>query len=119
MGLCYGYDMNDTTWESEGRGERTAWGTLTHEDRELELVLVHHPASACEGNHCCLHNPSDHHMVDWEMNWRPDRGIMERLCPEHGTGHPDPDDIAYLKRVGRDADAEGIHGCCGCCWSGE
>jgi len=49
------------------------------------------------------------------MRLRFDRGcLIERLCPEHGVGHPDPDSAAYLKSV----DPRGnytIHGCCGCC----
>lgn len=71
-----------------------------------------HPASQCEGEWCVLHNPSDHKMKDWPLNWRGDRGIMERLCP-HGVGHPDPDDLAHLERIGRTG--EGVHGCDGCC----
>jgi hypothetical protein len=39
--------------------------------------------------------------------------MMERICP-CGVGHPDPDDLAFKKRMGMD-DSEGIHGCCGCC----
>ena len=43
---------------------------------------------------------------------------MERIC-KHGVGHPDPDDLAFKKRIaekfGRDSYDEGIHGCCGCC----
>jgi hypothetical protein len=79
------------------------------------LVNVHKP-EACEGQHCVIHNPSDHSMREWPLHWRGDRGIMERKCPEHGIGHPDPDDMAYRRRAGKD-DGEGIHGCCGCCAS--
>lgn len=75
-----------------------------------------HNRKYCVGEFCTIHNPSDHHMKDWPMIWRGDRGIMERECP-HGTGHPDPDDAAYRKR--RDGDSgrydSGIHGCDGCC----
>jgi hypothetical protein len=71
-----------------------------------------HDQSACAGHHCCIHNPSDHHMRDWPMVWRGDKGVMERQCP-HGIGHPDPDDAAHLCRIGR-ADLT-IHGCDGCC----
>lgn len=67
------------------------------------LVGVH-PDSACAGEFCCIHNPSDHHMVEWGQNWREDRGLMERICP-HGIGHPDPDDIQV----------DTTHGCDGCC----
>ena len=81
-----------------------------------QLVYVHHK-SDCEGEFCVIHNPSNHHMKDWPTNWRDDRRMMERICP-HGIGHPDPDDLAFKKRMaekfGRDYD-KGIHGCDGCC----
>lgn len=73
-------------------------------------LVVHHP-SKCEGRHCCIHNPSDHHMKDWPLHWRQDRGIMERTCP-HGIGHPDPDDAAHRASKG---DTDSVHGCDGCC----
>lgn len=79
-----------------------------------EVFLRTHGPDACSGEHCTIHNPSDHHMVGWPLNWRGDRGIMERLCP-HGRGHPDPDDLDHLERVGR-SDG-GVHGCDGCCAS--
>lgn len=79
-----------------------------------DLVLKNvHPAAACSGEHCVIHNPSDHHMRDWPMNWRDDRGLMERICPKHGVGHPDPDALAHEIRQGREY--QGVHGCCGCC----
>jgi hypothetical protein len=59
---------------------------------------------------CCIHNPSNHHMLTWPQNWRGDKGMMERFCP-HGNGHPDPDDLAV-----RTTSWARIHGCgCGCC----
>lgn len=67
------------------------------------LVGVHSPG-VCAGEHCCIHNPSAHHMVEWTQNFREDRGIMERLC-EHNVGHPDPDDPS----------TDTVHGCDGCC----
>lgn len=75
-------------------------------------LLITHGADKCAGQHCCIHNPSQHHMRDWPMNWRPDIGVMERICP-HWVGHPDPDDAAYNNREGRSF--LGIHGCDGCC----
>ena len=63
-----------------------------------------HPAERCEGQPCVIHHPSDHHMRDWPLNWRQDRGLMERICP-HGVGHPDPDDV----------NPDTVHGCDGCC----
>lgn len=79
-----------------------------------------HSSSRCEGQTCCIHNPSDHHMIGWRQHWRGDRGLMERLCP-HGVGHPDPDDIAFKRRArGREfADWESVHGCDGCCFKGK
>lgn len=80
-------------------------------------ILRTHPASACADDpHCCIHNPSVHPLDYAPMNWRGDRGLMERICP-HGTGHPDPDDIAFKRRTRGDrfADGESVHGCDGCC----
>jgi len=71
-------------------------------------MLTHHKIGDCSGR-CCFHSPSDHHMVDWPMVWRSDRGIMERDCP-HGIGHPDPDDREVLAN-----EWNGVHGCDGCC----
>jgi hypothetical protein len=78
--------------------------------------LLAHPRKGCVGRHCCIHNPSDHHMTAWPQNFRPDRALMERVCP-HGIGHPDPDDLAYKRLMqGEDYDPyEGLHGCDGCC----
>lgn len=59
-----------------------------------------------------LVQPSDHPMRTWLLWWRDDSGIFERLCPAHGVGHPDPDDLAYQTSIGRGALS--IHGCCGC-----
>lgn len=75
-------------------------------------LLRVHTADQCAGRKipCCIHNPSDHHMVTWPQNWRGDRGMMERLCP-HGNGHPDPDDLSV-----RTTSWARLHGCeCGCC----
>lgn len=70
--------------------------------------LRHHaPQAYCSP--CPIHAPSGHHMVGWDMLWRNDRGIMERVCV-HGVGHPDPDDRKI--RLGEDS---GVHGCDGCC----
>lgn len=70
-----------------------------------------HPREVCEaaGFPCVLHSPSDHHMRGWQTYWRDDRGLMERICPCHGIGHPDPDDLAHHARQGRDY--LGVHGC--------
>lgn len=75
------------------------------------LLTGVHLADQCAGRNCWVHNPSEHHMVTWPINWRYDTRTAERLCP-HGIGHPDPDDISYNARMGRDVT---VHGCDGCC----
>lgn len=76
------------------------------------LLLNVHPAARCAGRACVIHNPTSHHMRDWALHWRDDRGIFERLCP-HGVGHPDPDQSEYWHQTGQSA--AGVHGCDGCC----
>jgi len=72
-----------------------------------------HPPSRCAGFHCPWHNPSDHHMNTWTRTIRTDRhNLMERVCP-HGIGHPDPDSLEWLGRIGVPDD--GVHTCDGCC----
>jgi hypothetical protein len=78
-----------------------------------QVLLRTHGPSKCAGRPCCIHAPSAHHMREWELNVRFDRGITERICP-HGIGHPDPDDAAYRRTLAGEFD-EGIHGCDGCC----
>ena len=75
-------------------------------------MIRYHDAEACAGQHCTLHNPSDHHMRDWPLTLR-ETTLMERKCP-HGIGHPDPDSLAHLQRVAPGG-AWDIHGCDGCC----
>ena len=81
-----------------------------------KLENVHAPSDECMKYGCPIHKPSDHHMKDWPTHWREDRGIMERLC-EHDVGHPDPDQVAYMKRHHgvEEATMESMHGCDGCC----
>ncbi len=82
-----------------------------------QTILKTHGPSACSGEFCCIHNPSDHPLRDAPLNWRGDRGFMERICA-HDIGHPDPDSLAHLQRVLGDAYegyAFGVHGCDGCC----
>lgn len=85
---------------------------LPHERDYLKRWIMHTP-DKCAGRPCCIHNPSNHHMRTWQMNYRTDKGTMERICLEHGVGHPDPDDAAYWESVGKPE--MNIHGCCGCC----
>lgn len=77
----------------------------------LKKLITHDPLKCAEQN-CCIHNPSNHHMKDWPMNWRSDKRVMERICP-HGIGHPDPDDAAYNRACNKDY--LNTHGCDGCC----
>jgi hypothetical protein len=79
------------------------------------LGNVHNPRK-CEGQYCVIHKPSDHKMRSFPLHWRADSRIMERICP-HGIGHPDPDDLAYNRRIKRFGLE--IHGCCGVCWCCE
>lgn len=76
-----------------------------------ELKNVHKD-SRCAGRTCIIHNPTDHHMVDWRLHWRDDRAIFERIC-DHDIGHPDPDQFEFWTLY--DMQAEGTHGCDGCC----
>lgn len=76
------------------------------------LRSVHDPR-ACEGRGCAIHNhPSEHPLNGAPLNWRADRGILERLC-SHGVGHPDHDAAKYLASIGEGF--ENIHGCDLCC----
>jgi hypothetical protein len=78
---------------------------LKHEE-EYWMTFVTHSALKCEGQCCPVHNPSNHHMRKWPLNYRVDTGITERIC-KHGVGHPDPDCIIGTEYP--------VHGCCGCC----
>lgn len=103
-------DPKDSTIAYIGSGAESHYGIQVGPVR-----LRVHPASKCAGRACVIHSPSDHRMRSWRLNWRGDTGIMERLCPEHGVGHPDPDDLAFNVAAGRSW--VGVHGCCGCCWT--
>lgn len=87
-----------------------------------KLVAVHHRSPECDEHGCCIHNPSEHPLRGAPLIWRHSGPFdikpshMERFC-EHGVGHPDPDQDAYLRRTGRTelADNLAVHGCDGCC----
>lgn len=91
-----------------GSASEQVWGRQVG---DATLVNVH-PPNRCEGHPCVVHHPSEHHMRGWQLNWRGDRDLMERLCP-HGVGHPDPDDMTYQRSIGQGW--QGVHGCDGCC----
>lgn len=94
-------------WGGKSTGE--VFGEVLPGDQILVNV---HPQDKCEGRHCVLHNPSEHHMRDWPTLWRADLGIMERTC-QHGIGHPDPDDLAFHLTLGHDWLS--VHSCDSCC----
>ena len=71
-----------------------------------------HDITACSGEACVFHAPSEHHMRDWPIVIR-ETSLTERRC-EHGWGHPDPDSLAWVTRVTGDGTWD-IHGCDGCC----
>ncbi len=75
---------------------------------------VHSENPGCVQNGCSVHAPSDHPMKEFPTHWRPDRTLMERICP-HGVGHPDPDDLEFKRRLGLNPENWSIHGCDGCC----
>ena len=65
----------------------------------------------CSGEQCWVHNPSPTHMTTWRVSWRADKRTAERVC-SHRIGHPDPDDLEYNTRLGRDVSAHACEGCC-------
>ena len=74
-----------------------------------------HLKSACAGEHCVVHSPSDHNMVNWPRHLR-ETGLVERMC-EHGVGHPDPDSAKWMNENAWEGSrgSWGMHGCDGCC----
>jgi len=93
-------------------------GEIWQMDNGYRLGGVHFVGD-CMGEHCVIHNPSNHVMSEFPLHWRDDRLIFERICP-HGIGHPDPDQSSHWEATmdEDDAGAMGIHGCDGCCWNG-
>jgi hypothetical protein len=92
------------------RDSKHPW-ILKTEDYE-NVLRTHAENSECYLLGCVIHSPSPGHMSDWPLNWRSDRGIMERIC-KHGVGHPDYDQAQYNIRMG--LEFANTHGCCGCC----
>ena len=83
-----------------------------------------HTRTQCAGEHCPIHNPSQHHMREWPITIRLS-GLTERIC-QHDCGHPDPDSLTWINNmITKRGDnpkryALDVHGCCGCCkTSGE
>lgn len=80
------------------------------------LEVTTHSVFDCLGPNCVVHNPSNHPLKDAPITLRADKGgVVERIC-EHGTGHPDPDDMWFRRtHLGEDLLVLTAHGCCGCC----
>jgi hypothetical protein len=92
-----------------------------------QIVRGIHPLDPDCIESCVIHNQSKHNLRGLPTYWRTmgpgdiRRGaFMERICPKHGCGHPDPDQIKYWERTlsKEEAAAETIHGCCGACQDG-
>lgn len=75
-----------------------------------------HNENKCAGQHCVIHNPSNHHMRNWAQAWNDISRSMWRVCA-HSISHPDPDDLNYHRRQYGGPRAAGtyIHTCDGCC----
>lgn len=85
---------------------------ITIPTRWMTFSRTHKINDSCH-KACVIHNPQPHRMRYWPLHWREDRGIFERLCPQHGVGHPDPDQFPYWSST--EQDWQQVHGCCGCC----
>lgn len=79
------------------------------------LLRVHTLESCDHPTACAVHGPSNHHMRAWNITWRGDKGVEERIC-SHGVGHPDPDSAVWRARNG--LGYLNVHGCDGCCGAG-
>lgn len=78
-------------------------------------ILQVHKRSQCEGQHCSVHNPSDHPLRHMRQVWQPFDQSMSRLC-EHRYLHPDPDHVEYVRSLDvAEADFGASHICDGCC----
>lgn len=84
------------------KGKPTTW---------MHFARTHPENPQCH-NGCVIHHRTGHHMAHWQLHWRGDRGIFERICP-HGIGHPDPDQYPYWRAT--DQMWQTVHGCDGCC----
>lgn len=82
-----------------------------NDEHGTTLVNVH-TVDQCDGQPCCIHNPSNHHMIQWTPSWNDATGVMFRRCP-HDYLHPDPDNLTHLRRINRITYA--VHHCDGCC----
>jgi hypothetical protein len=60
------------------------------------MLLVHKKRDCLSPNRCSIHNPSDHALNEAPYAWF--GGGMYRVC-EHGTEHPDPDDLRFRQMM--------------------
>lgn len=87
-------------------------GYFTEGPDGYRLTNVHDP-KRCMGRGCAIHgHPGPHPLREHPLNWRVDRGILERIC-DHGVGHPDADAVEFQRMIGQSS--ANVHGCCGCC----
>lgn len=88
-------------------------------DEQRTLLVNVHTIDQCNPQHCCIHNPSQHHMSTWAPSWDSNFRIMWRRCP-HGYRHPDPDDLNFWRTRSPGAARLAFgHFCDGCCQPGE
>lgn len=81
-------------------------------------VLNVHERGECLGEHCCIHNPSQHPLRAAPYAWW-DLGLLVRVC-SHGQQHPDPDSIQFALLKGAFMMIEAVSSvhldhCDGCC----
>ena len=57
-----------------------------------------HSKEKCEGQHCVIHNPSDHPLRRYPTSWDEERKLMYRVIEEHRIKLMDPDEVSYQKR---------------------
>lgn len=77
-----------------------------------------HERGSCDGqDHCVIHNPSLHSMIEEPLGMYDPTGrttpLLYRLC-RHGIKHPDPDSLAWVHRRSYmpDPDHSDCDGCC-------
>jgi len=80
---------------------------ILHDGTRIRNV---HELSQCRGRVCVVHNPTEHHMRAWPVEWNDYDAFFDRECP-HGYLHPDPDQRDYWAIIDRQV----THRCDGCC----
>ncbi len=102
---------------------RTAAGLLPYTPKpagnqytdSLGHTYFTHANSQCRGEHCVVHNPSNHHMRTWPTFMDRDEGyLVKRLC-SHNLYHPDPDSLSFFQRGTTGWRTIATHRCDSCC----